>query len=268
MNKRNSDYLWIPLWIDKWIFGSTRIELSLEERGIWVDFMALAGKDNGYIRANETTPYPLEQLAGLLIIPIETLKKAIKKFIETDKIDDKNGIFYIKHWNTYQLSPVHKRVIKHRLLHKKDEDVTGSVTDVTGSVNINQIKSNQIKKEIYSPVIQDIIDFLNEKAGASYKATTRKTIELIKARLKEGFTLEDFKAVIEKKVKNWQNTDYAKFLRPETLFGNKFESYKNEPEKNEKLIDRTVFFCKKCSLREGKPITHRHSEGCPVAKQL
>jgi len=112
--------LWFPLWVDKWIFGSTRIECTLEERAIWIDFLALASKDNGYIRANETIAYPLELLAGLLFIPLEILKKAIKKFEETGKIRiDQNGSIYVISWNEYQLSNSYKRVIKHRVTKLK-----------------------------------------------------------------------------------------------------------------------------------------------------
>lgn len=78
----------------------------------------------------------------------------------------------------------------------------------------------------------EIIDYLNSLTGASFKHNTKKTKDLIKARFKEGFTLDDFKIVIEKKVIDWKNDDkMKKYLRPETLFGNKFEGYLNEPVK-------------------------------------
>ena len=77
---------------------------------------------------------------------------------------------------------------------------------------------------IYSPVI----DYLNKKADKNYKATTQSTKTKINARLNEGFTLEDFKKVIDVKCKQWKNTDMDKYLRPQTLFGTKFEGYLNE----------------------------------------
>ena len=78
-------------------------------------------------------------------------------------------------------------------------------------------------KEIYI----SIVDYLNERAGTRYKANTAKTKTVIKARLSEGFTIEDFKTVIDKKCAEWLNTEWEKFLRPETLFGTKFEGYLN-----------------------------------------
>lgn len=73
-----------------------------------------------------------------------------------------------------------------------------------------------------------IVDFLNSNANTNYKHTTGKTQSLIRARTNDGYTLDDFKKVILNKCKEWKGTDYEKYLRPETLFGNKFESYLNQ----------------------------------------
>lgn len=72
-----------------------------------------------------------------------------------------------------------------------------------------------------------VIAYLNEKAGTAYRSKTKKTRDLIKARFHEGFTVEDFKTVIDKKCAEWLGTEYEKYLRPETLFGTKFEGYLN-----------------------------------------
>ncbi len=89
-----------------------------------------------------------------------------------------------------------------------------------------QVLTKESTKNIYSQVV----DFLNAEAGTNYKSTTSKTQQLIKARLGEGFTFEDFETVIKKKCREWLDTDFAKYLRPETLFGTKFESYLNASE--------------------------------------
>lgn len=95
-------------------------------------------------------------------------------------------------------------------------------------------ESKSKKEKTYSPslpsVAEDIITFLNSTVGSNYKSTTGKTRKLIAARLAEGFTVDDFQAVITKKAKEWQGTDMAQYLRPETLFGTKFEGYLNQPE--------------------------------------
>jgi uncharacterized phage protein (TIGR02220 family) len=78
----------------------------------------------------------------------------------------------------------------------------------------------------YTEEIKKIIDNLNAVCGTSYKPTTKATVKHITARLKEGFALEDFYHVISFKNDQW-GTDpkMMEYLRPETLFGTKFESY-------------------------------------------
>ena len=76
---------------------------------------------------------------------------------------------------------------------------------------------------------KDVIDYLNGKIGARYKASSAINKRLIDARVKEGYTLDDFKRVIDNKVASWSHDQkMSKYLRPQTLFGTKFESYLNE----------------------------------------
>ena len=83
---------------------------------------------------------------------------------------------------------------------------------------------------------QEILDYLNQEAGTSY-TLKGANLELIAGRLSEGFMVQDFKMVIDKKVKDWKGTDWAKYLRPLTLFAkSKFENYlnsQNEPTSND-----------------------------------
>lgn len=80
--------------------------------------------------------------------------------------------------------------------------------------------------------IRYIVDYLNEKANTHYKATSEVTKRHIEARLNEGFTVDDFKTVINKKVEQWQDDEkMAEYIRPQTLFGTKFEAYLNQQEK-------------------------------------
>lgn len=86
--------------------------------------------------------------------------------------------------------------------------------------NPSTIKDNNI----YSRVVGK----LNCLTGKDYKSTTNKTKSLIQARINEGFKEENFYKVIEIKVNQWKGTEYEKYLRPDTLFSNKFEGYLNE----------------------------------------
>lgn len=76
--------------------------------------------------------------------------------------------------------------------------------------------------------IKIIIDYLNSATSSNYRYQSKATQRLIKARLNDGFTVDDFKAVIDKKVAEWKGTEMEKYIRPETLFGTKFESYLNQ----------------------------------------
>lgn len=76
-------------------------------------------------------------------------------------------------------------------------------------------------------IVKDIIEYLNLKANKKFKATNKETVRHINARISEGFTFEDFKIVIDKKVDEWKNTTMDEYIRPLTLFGTKFESYLN-----------------------------------------
>lgn len=77
--------------------------------------------------------------------------------------------------------------------------------------------------------IKVIVEYLNNKIGAHYKPNGKKMKELIRARMNEGYTVEDFKTVIDKKFKSWGNDPkMSLYLRPSTLFGTRFGEYLNE----------------------------------------
>ena len=101
------------------------------------------------------------------------------------------------------------------------------------NTNINKLlinnKEEKYKKEEKTEIpYVEIIDYLNLKTKSHYKYNTNKTRDCIKARWREGFRLEDFKKVIDNKSKEWLgDPKYENYLRPETLFGNKFEGYLN-----------------------------------------
>ena len=108
---------------------------------------------------------------------------------------------------------------------KSEKELKNSEKNPTNNNTIYNYNNTNILNNIYSSVI----DYLNEKTERTgkekYSSTSTKTQKLIRARLREKYELEDFKTVIDKKCKEWLGTDMEKYLRPETLFGNKFESY-------------------------------------------
>lgn len=97
-------------------------------------------------------------------------------------------------------------------------------TNILNTNILNTKKENIMLKENAKCIIQ----YLNESIGTKYKVNSKETLKLIGARFKDGYVLDDFYDVIDKKVKEWANTDMQKYLRPSTLFGNKFENYVNQ----------------------------------------
>ena len=112
-----------------------------------------------------------------------------------------------------------------------------NTNDKTTNINSN-IKSDE--NNVIEPVkeaekinYEKIVNRLNELSGASYWHDSKNTRSLIKARFNEGFTEDDFMIVIEKMCYLWNKEpkkgekDMRLYLRPSTLFGNKFEQYLN-----------------------------------------
>ena len=179
-----------------------------------------------------------------------------------------NGVIVIKHWRVHNLirkdryNPTQYQDEFALLEIKPDGAYTEKAVDgetetvaTTWQPNNNQMATqDRLGKDSIGKVIdilsdsdesdnteiyKTIIEYLNKKAGTKYRASSKKTKSCIHARLAEGFTLEDFKTVIDKKCEEWIGTEYEQYLRPETLFGTKFESYLNakvrKPGKNKPL---------------------------------
>ena len=99
--------------------------------------------------------------------------------------------------------------------------------NIVDNIVDNNIVENAEKYDM--KVITEIVDYLNEKAHKKYKPNNKETKKHINARLKEGYTLSDFKQVIDNRCATWLGTDMEQYLRPKTLFSSTFESYLNAP---------------------------------------
>ena len=126
-------------------------------------------------------------------------------------------------------------------LTEEGQTVDGQMTDeCPHSIGKYSIGEGSIDNIPY----KEIIDYLNSKTGKKYRDNVQKNRSLIKARWSEGYRLDDFKQVIDNMVKDWSGTKYAKYLRPETLFGTKFDGYLNQGNvvKREKKTDERLGF--------------------------
>ena len=110
----------------------------------------------------------------------------------------------------------------------KAVNVNGNV-NVNSNVNVNDIK----KKASPSDEIIIILEDLNKriKSEKGFSPLVQYNQNLIKARMSEGYTVEDFILVNKKKCEQWMNdSEMAQYLRPQTLYSNKFEGYLNQIE--------------------------------------
>lgn len=125
----------------------------------------------------------------------------------------------------YQAKPKHKLKITY--------ECEGKIAVVEKAVyDLPDVEWQQADKsagDMSTDDIKDIVEYLNNKIGAHYKPNSKKMKELIRARMNEGYTVEDFKTVIDKKFKSWGNDPkMSLYLRPSTLFSTRFAEYLNE----------------------------------------
>jgi hypothetical protein len=109
----------------------------------------------------------------------------------------------------------------------------GSVENTLSEVQkVHTIKTENTKTENNNNkllICKEVISYLNLKAKKNFKVDTASHQKFIKARLKEGYVLEDFKKVVDIMVAKWEGTEYEQYLQPQTLFGNKMDNYLNQP---------------------------------------
>lgn len=109
---------------------------------------------------------------------------------------------------------------------------------------VHTIKTENTKTENNNNkllICKEVISYLNLKAKKNFKVDTASHQKFIKARLKEGYVLEDFKKVVDIMVAKWKGTEYEQYLQPQTLFGNKMDNYLNQPmPKRSTILTSTV----------------------------
>lgn len=205
---------------DGYLYGNILLKLYLRSL-----------KNNGCLMLNERIPYNAEMLATITGHQVGTVKQALTIFKDLGLIEVlDNGAIYMLDIQNFigngSSDGDRKRADRKGITDKCPTNVR-QMTTRDRDIDRDRERDKDRDKDRDT---ENIISFLNSTTGSKYKASTDKTRRLIAARLAEGFTVNDFKAVISKKAKEWQGTDMAQYLRPETLFGTKFEGYLNQPE--------------------------------------
>ena len=200
---------------------------------IWFKLLCLAGKqNNGGVFQMGQIPYTDEMFAAIFRRPINTVRLALNTFERFSMIEIIRDTVTIPNWGKHQsLDAYEKKKIRdrERIARKRAEQKALIEMSPDKSPDVAPLEEDkEEEKEKEKDIYISIISYLNEKAGTKYKATTDKTKKAIHARLSEGFTVDDFKTVIDKKCAEWIGDEkMEKYLRPETLFGTKFEGYLN-----------------------------------------
>ena len=212
--------------------------------------MLLDADDDGFINA----PKSIMRMIGAKDDDMKVL--AAKQFV----IPFESGVVVIKDWkihnyiqnDRYKPSTLPERnllnIQKDKTYMLKD-DVSSMDTkciqtvsigkDRLGKDRLGKVREGKDRLDISCHVSHDdvdkshfeIIEYLNFKTGSKFKPTTKPYVQAIRSRLKEGYTVDDFKTVIDKKCREWKGTKLEKYLTPKTLFApSHFDTYLNSNE--------------------------------------
>lgn len=224
MQKRDFKGIWIP----KEIWLST--DLKVMEKLILVEIDSLDNED-GCFASNE-------HFSKFFSLSKNRCSEIIKSL-------EKKGYIDINYIYQDGSKAIAKRVI--RCIRKTDrgirdidrptrkteegysEKCEDNNTSFSNTFNNTSNKKDIVEQSSTTPLpYEEIVQYLNQKTNKNFKHTSKVTQRHIRARLAEGFTVSDFKQVIDKKCSDWLRDQKMKeYLRPETLFGTKFESYLN-----------------------------------------
>lgn len=153
------------------------------------------------------------------------------------KLYEKEQILSSKGFQKRYLIAVNRRkgtaiLSKYDLVNVDNNSINDDINKDIDDIESTESTQKKLKEIKLKETIKDIVEYLNEKSGKSFKASNQATQEFINARLNDGYTIDDFKKVIDTKVKEWTGTDQEQYIRPNTLFRpSNFESYLNQKSK-------------------------------------
>jgi predicted phage replisome organizer/uncharacterized phage protein (TIGR02220 family) len=226
---------------------------------VWFKLLCLAGKKNngGVFLMNDKIPYTNNMLSTIFRMNESTVKLALNAFEQFKMIEIVEGIITIPNWNKHQTLDAYERKkerdrlyqeerrAKQRALIEKSSDKSSERTSDVAVSDIDKEEDKEKDNNIYYVPYKEIISYLNEKTGKKLRWNVKSNQREIKARFNEGYTLDDFKTVIDKKYHEWgkEPTEEEKkrgvkdmriYLRPKTLFGGNFDAYLNQEQMEEK----------------------------------
>lgn len=207
--------------------------LSWKAKGIFAYLWSKS--DDWQYHSKEVATHSTDKIDSLRT-GLNELKEA--GYLKITQQKGKHGLFSNQIWDLY---PVPTAISPGRDFPHTDKRHTENPT-LPSTDSTKNLKNNSQASPDKTPY-SEIINFLNQQTGKKFSPKSAKNREKIRARWHEGYTLDDFKKVIEFKTKEWSNPegnqkDMRKFLRPETLFNEKFDRYLNEaPDSSEPQVN-------------------------------
>lgn len=222
-------------------------------------------KNEGRLMFNERIPFNSQMLSTIVRHPVGVVEKALKAFVELGLVEimDNGAIYMLDIQNFIGKTSTEadrKKVYRAKIATEKEAlSINGQMSRQmsdkrTPELELKKEREKEKEKKKEYIVEENFIfpDYLSEKAVEQIKKGNPKNYEfripiaylnqvtdknfqfvekntkLVKSRLTEGYTLDDFKKVVDLKFDEWKATDMSKYIRPETLFGNKFDGYLNQ----------------------------------------
>lgn len=221
-------------------------------------------KNEGRLMFNDRIPFNSQMLATIVRHPVGVVEKALKAFIDLGLVEImNNGAIYMLDIQNFigetSTEADRKKVYRAKISSEKEAlKLVGQMSGQTSDIRTPDIeleKERKKEKEKEKDIVEENFifpDYLSEKAvdqikkgnPKNYKLRfpiaylnqvteknfqfVEKNTKLINSRLLEGYKLEDFKTVVDIKFDEWKGTEMAKYIRPETLFGTKFDGYLNQ----------------------------------------
>ena len=222
----NRDFkgVWIPrvVWLDK--------NLSWVEKLLLVEIDSLDNKD-GCWASNKYFADFFDLSKDRVSKLISSLSK--KEYISVNLIY-KDGTKQVEK-RVITITDTYRRKQLEGIVENNDTPIVKNNeennTSFNNTINNKTICSSKAEQIPY----KEIVEYLNSKTNKRFNYKSNKTRDLIKARYNEGYLVNDFKKVIDYKTNEWLNNNTMnKYLRPATLFSNKFDNYINEVPKERK----------------------------------
>jgi len=253
MALRNQPY--IPLYVQDFLTDEKLNECSASATGVYIKLMCIMHKSEQYgifllKQKDKQTDKQIKNFALKLVKHLPYTIDVIESGL-TELIDE--GVVQLNDNGLQQKRMIHDNdiSIKRSISGAKGGKKTQSFAKPKPQPKVEPNSEDEIEYEnedvikdktvIGNIIVKEIIEDFNKIMSSNYKDTTKGTISLINARLKEGFTLEDFKIVHRNMLKSWgNNSKMCGFLRPMTLYSGKFESYLNKRILTNKLNESGI----------------------------